>query len=73
MGGLPGLPYPRVIYTENPEQLSIEFPSAIGSHKMAGNVRIRVLTTVDGAYLTEKVPYFGKDATPRDDTIVLRT
>ena len=56
------LPYPRAIYRQSPEELSIEFPSAAGTHKMRGDVQVRTLTTVDGTYPTEKVPYMGKDA-----------
>jgi hypothetical protein len=58
------LPYPRVIYRSNPEELSIEFPSTAGVHKMRGDVQVRTLTTVDSVYPTEKVPYMGSDAVP---------
>ncbi|MBN8488496.1 MAG: hypothetical protein J0M20_12340 [Burkholderiales bacterium] len=56
------LPYPRAIYRQMPEELSIEFPSNAGAHKMRGEVQVRTLTTVDGTYPKEKVPYMGRDA-----------
>lgn len=65
------LPYPRAIYRASPEEISIEFPSAAGTHKMRGEVQVRTLTTVDGVYLTEKVPYMGKDAV-KDKTSIQR-
>lgn len=63
------LPYPRVIYSPSPEQLSIEFPSTAGIHKLQGDVKVRTLTTVDGAHPTEKLPYLGQDAVKEDQTI----
>lgn len=56
------LPYPRVVYAPNPEQLNLEFPSSAGVHRLTGDVRVRVLTTVDSTHRTEKMPYFGQDA-----------
>lgn len=54
-------PYPRVIYAPKPEQLAIEFPSSAGIHRFHGDVKVRTLTTVDGAHPTERVPYFGRN------------
>lgn len=67
-----GLPYPRVVYAPSPEQLSIEFPSSAGSHRLAGDLNVRVLTTVDGAHRTEKLPYFGQDAVNTEGTFQRR-
>lgn len=67
------LPYPRVIYRSNPEELSIEFPSTAGVHKMRGDVQVRTLTTVDSVYPTEKVPYMGCDAVPVNTSLERRT
>lgn len=67
------LPYPRVIYKANPEELSIEFPSTAGTHKMRGDVEVRMLTTVDGAYPIEKVPYMGRDAAPVNTSLERRS
>ena len=66
------LPYPLVIYIANPEQLSIDFPSTAGAHKMRGDVQVRTLTTVDGTYPTEKVPYMGCDAVSKYSTVERR-
>ncbi len=65
------LPYPRVIYKASPEELSIEFPSTAGTHKMRGDVLVRTLTTIDSTYPTEKVPYMGQDAV-RDHSMIQR-
>ena len=67
------LPYPRVIYRASPEELSIEFPSTAGTHKMRGDVQVSTLTTVDGAYPTEKVPYMGQDAVQDNSSIQRRS
>lgn len=67
------LPYPRVIYRSNPEELSIEFPSTAGVRKMRGDVQVRTLTTVDSVYPTEKVPYMGCDAVPVNTSLERRT
>lgn len=56
------IPFPRVVYASNPEQLSIEFPSSAGVHRLTGNLNVRVLTTVDGTHQSEKMPYIGRDA-----------
>lgn len=68
-----GLPYPRVIYRASPEEVSIEFPSTAGTHKMHGHVLVRTLTTVDGVYPREKAPYMGTDAAPSGDSIQRRS
>jgi hypothetical protein len=65
------LPYPRVIYRANPEEFSIEFPSSAGTHKMRGDVQVRTLTTVDGAYPAEKLPYMGQ-GTVQDESSIQR-
>lgn len=56
------LPYPRVLYVPDPEQVSIEFPCTAGVHRLRGDVKVRTLTTVDGSHPKEKMPYFGADA-----------
>ena len=66
------LPYPRAVYRRSPEELSIEFPSTAGTHKMRGVVQVRTLTTVDGAYPKENVPYMRKDLVGDEGSIQLR-
>jgi hypothetical protein len=65
------LPYPRAVYRESPQEFSIEFPSTAGTHKIRGEIQVRTLTTVDGAYPIEQVPYIGKDAS-RTNTAIQR-
>lgn len=65
------LPFPRVIYAKSPEKLSVEFPSSARAHRFSGDVQVRVLTTVDGAYTSEKMPYLGRDIV-KDENIARR-
>lgn len=66
------LPYPLVIYSQSPEQLSIEFPSAAGVHRMTGEAKVRVLATLDGTHLQEKVPYVGIEPVSNDRSVIKR-
>lgn len=63
------LPYPRVVCAPTHQALSIEFPSAAGVHRLSGEMKVRVMTTVDGAHPNEKLPYFGADALNTERTI----
>lgn len=67
------LPYPRAIYVADPEEISIEFPSSAGTHKIRGDVQVQTLTTVDSEYPSEKVPYLGADAVNDKSTIQRRS
>lgn len=53
-----GASYPRVIYQQIPELLTLEFPTSVRGHKMIGEIEIRTMTTVDGEHPNERVPYF---------------
>lgn len=54
-------PYPKIVYRSAPCILTIEFPTSAHGHRV-GAMQVSTSLIVDGAHLSNKMPYFPKNA-----------
>ena len=54
-------PYPKIVYRSAPCILTIKFPTSARGHRV-GEMRVSTSLTVDGEHLSNKMPYFPKNA-----------
>lgn len=52
-------PYPRVLFQPTPAAVSLEFPTTARGIRMNPELTVVTQFVVDGAHLSEKMPYFG--------------
>jgi len=52
-------PYPRVLFQPTPTAVTLEFPTTARGIRMGSELRVVTQFVVDGAHLSEKMPYFG--------------
>lgn len=52
-------PYPRILFQPVPTAVTLEFPTTARGICMGSELRVVTQFVVDGAHLSEKMPYFG--------------